>query len=137
MGRNNLHVAVAEELAAAMARWDIDTDDCSARPCGHIAVVFRDQDDATALLAAAVPFGGPGSLQDRACGGLLTLVKLADSGVEPDSEHATAAFDAGWAWSVYPSLEPHGIDWHLAVDLPVGDAAELTATLNAAKLEAR
>lgn len=138
MMRNNMHVAVAEELESALSRMNIRTDMCEAALCGHIHVDFETDSDAKAMLMWIDP-GPPGSLRDRASSGLVTLEALMEEGVGPDDPRCIEAMGLSWAWTVYPSFDGEGlgISWNVAVDMPADDAATLTAMLNSISLGAR
>jgi len=135
-GVTNILQAVAEELAAAMSAAGIGFSDCSARPCGHVSVIFDDDLAATGLLSLAVPEGGPGSLRDRACAGLLSIEMLHDQGFSHNDPAAVAAFSTGWVWGVYPSMEGEAVTWHMNVDMTQSDAATLAANINRSLWEA-
>lgn len=129
---SSMNDTVIEELSLALGRWNIDHDECEVKPCGHVCIAFRDTDAASAMLAAGVPEGGSGTLRDRACSGLISLTELMEEGATPDDPRAGAAFMAGWAWNVYPSMDGSSVTWHVSVDLPLDDAQTLTASLNLA-----
>lgn len=135
MTRTNVHVAVAEELTSALRRLDIDVYSCVANPCGHITITFAGIEAASDMLMLAIPAGGPGSLRDRACSGFVSFSDKVESGAAPSMEEAMKLSDTGWAWATYPDFDPQAhqvshVVWNIAVDLPVDDAATVTAALN-------
>lgn len=128
---------VASELNKALRLTGAVTLDCYADD-GVVRVTFADLRDAETMMAVGVSnhSGGPGSLYDRATSSCVTLTTLAagDDGSGSrglDEGDVEAALDAGWGWLVHPDMQGRRMNWHVAVDMPIADAVQVTANLNA------
>lgn len=133
-----------DEFLAGIAATELATalDNCGI---GHVGVYINDDptaidvvffgiDDASALMTLAVPpVHEAGGMYDRATGSHLTLLDLAQkAGGQPGEDETREAVLAGWKWDVHPTLNGRKAEWHVAVEIPIGDAYALTATLNGA-----
>lgn len=129
----------AAELAAAMTQLGINYASCAADPeDGTVGVVFDEIRDAETLLTLSVDgTQGVGSLNDRVSEACLTLQSLNDDGLPLHLNPAAMdAVKGAWNWTIHPSLRVRRMRWHVAVDMPVADANQVTANLNTLRLGA-
>jgi len=124
----------AEELHRALGRVGIRALVTSDTDGTHVDVSFHGLSGAEALMTLAVPQDETrGSLYDRATSSCLTLGDVNQLPFETEEEMVTAvrdAVDAGWVWTIHPSMTGRAAGWHAAVTIPVSDASLVTATLN-------
>lgn len=121
----------ADELEAALGRCGINAVGCFVDGDGRVNIPFVDVKDAEALIRGAVPHNETtGSLYDRSTSGCLTFADFAARGEPPTDEELDLATANLWDWTVHPVMVTGCVRWHVAVDMSVMDAAELTATLN-------
>lgn len=128
----------AEELGRALGAsnityigcgFSVDADD------REVSIAFNGIEEAERMVTLGVPYDPvPGSFYDRAVASCVTLTDLGSRNQEASDAELATAIDRGWMWVIHPDRSGETFRWHTSVDLPIADAQQLTANLNAARL---
>ena len=125
----------ADELSTAMQRVGVLFLGCGTDEGGDVTVVFHDLADAATLMTLAVISDDiPGGLYDRATSGCISLTLLADELGEPTAEQQRAILERSWTWTIHPAMNLRRMGWHVSLTVPMADANQITANLNALRL---
>lgn len=122
----------ADELSAALAMRGIRFTGVMPNDEDRIMVFFEDLVDAETMLTLTVQGEQTsGSLYDRASDMCVTMSESVDNETEYTDEQIEELTARGWTWLIHPAMNGRRVTWHVRADIPMGDAAEVTARLNA------